>query len=358
MRVKRFCSILPVIIAIIAGSGLFPSCSLENSQRVQLRVYCADSLILPFLEIEKQYERGSPEIDVIIEGHGSIQVIRAVTELGEDVDVATVADSQLIRLLMYDTPMKDKNGNYADWCIDFSTNAMGIAYTGQSRYAVEISDENWFEIMSRPDVTIGLSDPRIDSLGYRALMLMRLAEIYYEDQLLTDRMIGDGFVVGLKIEKADGLTTIIVPELLKPAQDRIVLRSYSLQVLALLESGDVDYSFEYESVARQHGFHFLPLPEAVDLSSQDYFDTYHQVRVAMEFQRFASVNPQFPGTPIVYGVTVPNNARHPQEAAAFIKYLLEKEGRTILDKHFQPSLVPAACDNITRLPDKLRSMFK
>ncbi len=347
-----------IAMVIVTASGLFLSCNPESSQRVQLRVYNADSLILPFLEIEKQYEIKNPGIDVIIEGHGSIQVIRAATELGEEVDVAAVADSQLIRLLMYDAPMKEKNGNYADWCIDFATNAMGIAYTDQSRYASEISSDNWYEIMSRPDVTIGLSDPRIDSLGYRVLMLMRLAECYYNDQELTDRMIGNGFVVGLKRKIADGLTTIIVPELLKPSQDRIILRSYSLQVLALLESGDVDYSFEYESVARQHGFRFLSLPKAIDLSSQDFLDSYRQVRVAMEFQRFASVNPQFPGTPIVYGVTIPNNAKNPLEAAAFIEYLLGKEGREILGQYYQPSLIPAACDSITRLPVELRSMFK
>jgi molybdate/tungstate transport system substrate-binding protein len=343
---------------LIVMASLSFSCNSQNNEQIQLRVYNADSLIIPFLEMEKKFEIQHPDIDVIIEGHGSIQVIRAATELREDVDVAAVADSQLIRLLMYDTPMPDKNGTYADWCIDFATNAMGIAYTNQSKYSNEISTDNWYRIMSRPDVIIGLSDPRIDSLGYRSLMTLRLAESYYNNNQLIDQMIGNVFVNPLEISEANGLTTITVPEILKPSQDRIVLRTYSLQILALLESGDVDYSFEYESVALQHGFKFLKLPAAIGLSSQEFSSDYKKVRVAMDFQRFSSINPQFPGAPIVYGVTIPNNAKHPGEASIFIEYLLGSEGQEILNRYFQPPLIPAECDNIAKLPDQLRSKFK
>jgi len=36
---------------------------------------------------------------------------------------------------------------------------------------------------------------------------------------------------------------------------------------ALLESGDIDYAFEYLSVARQHRLEFLSLPSEIDLGS-------------------------------------------------------------------------------------------
>jgi molybdate/tungstate transport system substrate-binding protein len=301
------------------------SCTNEKSNKIQLKVHNADSLIIPFQKIERNFETKYPEIDVIIEGHGSIQVIRAVTELGDDVDVAAVADSQLIRLLMYDTPMKEKNGTYADWCIDFATNSLGIAYTDKSKYAGDISAGNWYKIMSRPDVNIGLSDPRIDSLGYRTLMAMQLAQTYYQNDVLIEQMIGGAFETKLNFSNLNGLTTITVPEILKPAQNRIVLRTYSLQILALLESGDVDYSFEYESVTRQHGFHFLRLPEEIDLSSQGYADIYKKVRIAMDFQRFASVNPVFPGVPIVYVFRIMPNTRWKRLCLYSIYWVLKAE---------------------------------
>ena len=276
-----------------------------------------------------------------------------MTELQEDVDVAAVADSQLVHLLMYDTPLPDKNGTYADWCIDFAGNSLGLAYTDKSRYAAEINTGNWNRILSRPEVKIGFSDPRIDSLGYRALMLLQLASDYYKDNHLMEKIIGDGSSSGLNISTQTGLTTIIVPEIWKPISNRVILRTYSLQVLSLLESGDVDYSFEYESVARQHGFKFITLPLSINLSSAQYESEYQQVRVKMEYQRFASVNPEFKGSQIVYGITIPNNAPHPVEAEKFLEFLLGPDGREILNKNYQPPLTPPVCDNTGRVPEGL-----
>ncbi|MDY7035878.1 MAG: transglycosylase domain-containing protein, partial [Thermodesulfobacteriota bacterium] len=40
------------------------------------------------------------------------------------------------------------------------------------------------------------------------------------------------------------------------------------------------YAFEYESVTRQHGLEFLPLPPEIDLSDKTYQDNYERVRVS------------------------------------------------------------------------------
>jgi molybdate/tungstate transport system substrate-binding protein len=344
-----------VIASLIAGPTL-SGCA--GKGKTQLKVFHADSLTIPFQEIEKQFELKYPDVDVMLDGHGSIQVIRAVTELHQDVDLAAVADSQLISLLMYNTQMPDKKGPYADWLINFATNALGIAYTDKSPYATEISGDNWYEIMSRPDVKIGLADARIDALGYRVLMAVQLAESYYRDDSIFEQLFDGAFTIRLGSSFANGVTTITVPQLYKSAQERMVLRSYSLQLLALLESGDIDYSFEYESVAKQHGLKFLSLPPAFDLSSEDYADTYGKVSVVMDFQRFMSVNPEFRGAPIVYGITIPKNAPHPKEAAEFMQFLFGPEGQQVLTENFQPPLLPPEADDKAKIPDDIRSLVK
>ena len=48
----------------------------------------------------------------------------------------------------------------------------------------------------------------------------------------------------------------------------ILLRGASIQLIALLESGDLDYGFEYESVIRQHGLKLLSLPDEVNLGGK------------------------------------------------------------------------------------------
>ncbi len=51
---------------IIPCMAAVSACGNGNQSRAQLRIYNADSLIIPFLEIEKIYEQTHPDLDVII----------------------------------------------------------------------------------------------------------------------------------------------------------------------------------------------------------------------------------------------------------------------------------------------------
>jgi molybdate/tungstate transport system substrate-binding protein len=107
--------------------------------------------------MEKAFEEIYPDIDVLIEGHGSIQVIRHVTEIaqisGEPIaDIVAVADYSLIPKMMYNTLIPGTEKNYANWCIKFASNSLGLAYTSQSKYNNEINENNWYKIISRPSL--------------------------------------------------------------------------------------------------------------------------------------------------------------------------------------------------------------
>ncbi len=131
-----------------------------------------------------------------------------------------------------------------------------------------------------------------------------------------------------------------------------------MQLLGLLESGDLDYSFEYESVAKQHGLGFVELPAEIDLSSRDFADRYGQVTVKMDFQRFASINPEFRGEPIQYALTIPTNAPHPDAAIQFVEFLLGADGQRIFLESYQPTLVPPEADNPANMPARLQSLLE
>jgi molybdate/tungstate transport system substrate-binding protein len=356
-------SIKKIIMVLAAGlvsvsSISLTSCGSGVQNKVQLKISNADSLMIPFQAIAKEFEAKYPNIQVALEEYGSIQVVRSVTELDQNVDLASVADYQLIPLLMYQAQMPNNGGPYANWNIEFATNKLGIAYTNNSRYSSEINNQNWYDILSRPDVRLGLADPLIDSLGYRTLIAIELAQNYYNDSSLFQKLIMDNFSPGFEANTIHGITTIKVPALVEPTQARISLRGYSIELLALLQSGDIDYTFEYESVAKQQGLQFLELPPEIDLSSQDYVDQYQQIKVDLGFQRFATVTPQFVGSQIIYGITIPRNAPHPKEAEEFLEFLLGSEGQRILAENYQPSLIPPTVDDVAKLPEALQLLLK
>jgi molybdate/tungstate transport system substrate-binding protein len=94
-------------------------------------------------------------------------------------------------------------------------------------------------MVQRPDVEVGRTDPSLAPAGYRTLLMFQLAERYY---------------------KRPGLAAA----LLKHAPDGNV-RPNAAELAALLASGDLDYIYDYQSVAESNGFRYLILPNAIDL---------------------------------------------------------------------------------------------
>lgn len=319
-----------------------------DSEPNTIKVICAGSLVAPFEAIEQGFEQKYPGIDVLIEAHGSIQVIRQVTELGQTADVLAVADFSLIPMLMYG------EDEQASWYIKFATNHLGIAYTEGSAYSDEINVGNWPSIISREDVLLGFSDPRFDASGYRTLMILQLAEAAYGDEDLLESVLGDSFSSKIKVEFEEDAIVIKVPEILESISDHIVLRGSSIQLLSLLEAGAIDYAFEYENVSRYYGLLFLELPSSIDLSSDVFAVEDKAVAVDIGFKRFASVTPYFIAQKTFYGVTIPNSSKNKDGAELFVDFLLSEEGKAILEGTYLNAMDQPITDNYDGLPTSLR----
>jgi len=121
---------------------------------------------------------------------------------------------------------------YASWHIKFATNRLGLAYTPKSKYANDINADNWYTIIARADVKLGLADPRFDAVGYRQLMALQLAKAAYnEPTILEDVTLGQ-FKTPITLEPANGRAVIHVPEILETKKDaNIILRGASIQLI-------------------------------------------------------------------------------------------------------------------------------
>jgi molybdate/tungstate transport system substrate-binding protein len=342
-----------IATALLLSTSLgAPACSAGGGST--LTVLYAGSLIIPFTALEKAYEEAHPGVDVQMEGHGSIQVIRHVTEIGDLVDVVATADGALIPLLMYGRDVPGTGRPYAEWYIEFATNRLALAYTPASRGADEINAGNWYEVLGGEGVTLGLADPRLDAAGYRALMVLAMAEEEYGEPTLFFDLVGSRLRPVVTTAEEEGRTVIVVPELLEPLSGSgLLMRGASIQLVALLESGDVDYAFEYESVIRQHGLEMVALPDSLNLGADARRGDYRQVQVRLDFRRFASVQPVFDGDLIRYAVTIPTNAPNPEEAERFVAFLLGPEGRAIMAANYQEMLTQPEADHHDALPDAL-----
>ena len=347
-----------LICLILAGLLLIlPSSACAPKEKTPLVVFAAGSLMKPFSDLEKAFESANPDIDVRAEYHGSIQVMRHVTDLHEDIDLVATADLSLIPQLMYAVNDPDTGKPYADWAIAMASNKLSIAYTPESKYASEINAENWWEVLSRPDVKVGLSDPRFDAVGYRMMMVFALAQKETGRATLFDDFLQDQFQRPVRLIDLGDQQIIRIPELLETtANSRIMMRGSSVALIALLQSGEVDYAFEYDSVIRQHGFERLELPDSLNLGNPDFEVDYASVTVRLDFKRFKTVDPVFKGELIRYGLTIPSSAPNPDAATRFIQFLYSEAGQKVMQDNYHPLILPLTVDHPELLPPALQEM--
>jgi tungstate ABC transporter binding protein WtpA len=232
---------------------------------------------------------------------------------------------------------------------------MVLAVSPKSPLAGELTSQTWYRRLTEGDVRFGLADPRFDAAGYRALMVLQLAEREYGEPFLLEDILMGRFTAPITVEHREGVDVIEVPEILETSADsNVVLRGASIQLVALLESGDLDCAFEYESVARQHGLEYVELPASIDLGDERRRDEYATVSVKLDSRRFASVRPEFTGDVIRYAFTIPANAPEPELARQFAAFLLGPDGRRILEADHQPLLAPPELDDPAAAPEEVR----
>ncbi|HEX5631708.1 MAG TPA: substrate-binding domain-containing protein, partial [Gemmatimonadales bacterium] len=162
---------LPAALLIAACGGGSPR---------PLVVFNAGSLGQPLKDLLQEFGETEPGLQPAQEISGSLEAARKITELGKIPDVIAVADYQVIDRLLRPA--------HARWQVAFARNAMVLAYTDRSAGADEVGTDNWPEVLQRPGVRVGRSDPALDPAGYRALMAVQLAEIHYSQPGLGERL--------------------------------------------------------------------------------------------------------------------------------------------------------------------------
>jgi len=265
-----------------------------------LVVFNAGSLAKPFNDLLRAFKARHPGIIPAQENSGSLEAARKLTELGKIPDVIGVADYGVIPKLLIP--------QHATWFATFARNSMVLIYTDQSIGAGEINGQNWWQVLLRPGVRGGRSDPALDPNGYRALMVFQLAEKLYQKPGLAAR--------------------------LERAFPRKYVRPKEADLMALVQAGELDYSWSYASIAKTAKLRYVSLPDELDLSDPKLADWYAQARVWIPgSRRAAGDSVEFRGEPIVYALTIPAAAPHPRTAHAFVRFVFSPEGQAILKEN-------------------------
>jgi molybdate/tungstate transport system substrate-binding protein len=321
IKVKVVAVAITLLTVTILVLGLYvPAATAESSGK--LPMFIAGSLKEPFAAVIKEYNKIFPDVAVTAESGGSASMIRNVTEQKKECGIIGSADYKIVPKLMFP--------EYADWYIIFASNQMVLCFTEKSKYAKEINGDNWYQILQKDGVKYGRSDPDLDPCGYRTLMLWQLAEKHYNVPGLFGKLYG-----------VNGDT----------------MKARAVDLIALLASGDLDYAFEYDSVAKQRNLKYISLPAKINLSSAEFESYYAQAKVSIKGAKPGETI-TLTGEPILYAVTIPKNFTNQQMAIEWVDFLLSDKGKAAMEATGQSAIRPAVASDKSKLPEILKKHVK
>jgi len=317
-----------VIFALIAVLPMtLPSIAPAAGPSGKIIIFHAGSLTVPFAAMEKAFEAKHPGVDILREAGGSTKMARLISEVGKPADIMASADYVVI-----DKTLRPK---FCDFNVRFATNQLVLCYTDTSKFAKEINPENWYQILQEKGVVWGHSDPNLDPCGYRSLMVLQLAERYYKQPGLYQKLLAN-----------------------RPEAN---IRPKSVELVNLLKTGHMDYAWEYLSVAVQHQLKYLQLPAEINLGDYHQDDLYKQAKVEVSGKKPGTTLTRT-GQSCTYGVTLINQAPNKAGAVAFLAYLLAKDGGLkILADQGQPPLDPVrvpTAEMKAKLPAELQGLVQ
>jgi molybdate/tungstate transport system substrate-binding protein len=326
---------VPVVFALAAFS-LNAQTNCVPATNSQIVIYRAGSLTRAFQPLEKAFtcKTGVQVKDFPM---GSVDAGRQITAGGQHADLYAPADYLDIDMFM-------KPAGYADFDIVFAHGRMVLAYSQSNLDAKKLPPiaaapgkavAKWYEILTRPDVTIGGGNFFLDPGAYRAPMIFQLAEAFYK-----------------------------VPNLYNNLLERLVIPGQAAGAPTLGKG--IDFQFTYEHNARATAatnpdYRYVDVPDEINMSDSAKDAWYRQNAVVvlpgLGTPRSARIVP-VPAARVAWGITLLNDAPNRENAVRFLKLLLSPEGTAALKENGPDPITPAVVSarELKKLPEPLRRL--
>lgn len=255
---------LASVLLLAFGAG----CAPKDAARSETTIFAAGSLARPLRAALDSIE-ASGGGTVRLEIMGSRELLRAITSLGRTPDLVVSADADELEAVLIPSWVSSSTV--------FARNRVVLALSPKRAISDTVTTINWADVASSGALRIARADPGRAPLGFRTQMVWQLAESSLQRPGLAAR--------------------------LAAASPQELVRGNESDLAALLESGDADAAWCYESLARSLNVPYVRIGDAVDLGSDADSVSYRSASV-----RIPGATPgdsiTVTGTPIRYAIAV------------------------------------------------------
>jgi ABC-type molybdate transport system substrate-binding protein len=314
---------LPLIFFIL----FTPSIQESNGTTIDkdVSVMYAGSLVNIFENDIKSAFQNITGYNFIGEGKGSVQISNMILDGFRKPDVFVSADTIPIeRLINHSLPL-------ANWLVKFGSAELVIAYNPQSPFSSYLlkagkGEIPWYKVLEKEGLKFGRTDPELDPKGYYTVIAAKLANIYYNDSTIKDKILGE-----------DRNKEQIFPE--------EVLKS-------ILDSGQIDATAAYKHEAIAKGLPYITLPDQINLSELNYTNFYNKISYKL------GTSETIYGNPIFFSFTIPNTVENIEGAMSFVEFLLSENGKKILEKVGLSPIEPILQGDTHQLKPEILSLIQ
>ncbi len=296
-----------------------------NTIDKDVSVIYAGSLVNFFENEIKSVFQNLTGYNFIGEGKGSVQISNMILDGFRKPDVFVSADTTPIERLINHTPP------LANWLVKFGSAELVITYNPQSPFASDLVKASngeipWDQVLGKEGLEFGRTDPELDPKGYYTVIAAKLANIYYNDSTIKDKILGE-----------DRNKEQIFPE--------EILKS-------ILDSGQIDATAAYKHEAIAKGLPYITLPDQINLSEPNYTNFYNKISYKLGAGETIS------GNPIFFSFTIPNTVENIEGAVSFVKFLLSENGKKILEQVGLSPIKPILQGDIHQLKPEILSLVQ
>jgi molybdate/tungstate transport system substrate-binding protein len=288
-------------------------------------VMYAGSLVNIFENEIKSAFQNLTGYNFIGEGKGSVQISNMILDGFRKPDVFVSADTTPIeRLINHSPPL-------ANWLVKFASAELVIAYNPQSSFASDLLKASngeipWYKVLEKEGLKFGRTDPELDPKGYYTVIAAKLANIYYNDSAIKDKILGED----------TNKKQIFPAEVLK----------------SILDSGQIDAAISYKHEAIAIGLPYITLPDQINLSDPNYTNYYNKISYKLGTGEIIY------GNPIIFSFTIPNTVENIEGAISFVKFLLSENGKKILEQDGLSPIKPILQGNVHQLKEEILSLIQ
>jgi molybdate/tungstate transport system substrate-binding protein len=263
--------------------------------------------------------------NLVGEGKGSVQIANMIIDGFRKPDVFISADTRPIEeIITHDPPL-------AHWFLKFASAELVIAYNPNSPFASHLQKASkgeipWFKVLEEKGFKFRRTDPELDPKGYYMIIAAKLANLYYNDSTIKDKILGE-----------DRNSEQIFPE--------EILKS-------ILESGQIDAVAAYKHEAIARGLPYITLPPQINLGEPKYSNLYNQASYTQ------GMNNTIYGSPIFFSYTIPDTVKNINGAISFAKYLISPPGKAVLTSEGLNPIEPIVEGNVKALNPEIKALIQ